>query len=164
MAVVASNAHFALHLQLVCGYTVIFPFSKTVYFRLIVILFIVYFVFVLVDDSYFAHLDHTGRRTDIQHRPEQFLGSYEFVATKPYCKVRFFEICMFSEFRIAEILNFLCYFYIQNHFQNGLKPKEPAFIFMLDVSYSAVHCGLVSIFCRNIRNLLNNLPKFVSFM
>uniref|UniRef100_A0A8R1XUL5 Sec23/Sec24 trunk domain-containing protein n=1 Tax=Onchocerca volvulus TaxID=6282 RepID=A0A8R1XUL5_ONCVO len=81
-----------------------------------------------VDDSYFAHLDHTGRRTDIQHRPEQFLGSYEFVATKPYCK-------------------------------NGLKPKEPAFIFMLDVSYSAVHCGLVSIFCRNIRNLLNNLPK-----
>ncbi|KAM3726424.1 Protein transport protein [Dirofilaria immitis] len=83
-----------------------------------------------VDDSYFAHLDHTGRRTDIQHRPEQFLGSYELVATKPYCK-------------------------------NGLKPKEPAFIFMLDVSYSAVHCGLVSIFCRNIRNLLNNLPKEV---
>uniref|UniRef100_A0AAF5RT43 Sec23/Sec24 trunk domain-containing protein n=2 Tax=Wuchereria bancrofti TaxID=6293 RepID=A0AAF5RT43_WUCBA len=81
-----------------------------------------------VDDSYFAHLDHTGRRTDIQHRPEQYLGSYELVATKPYCK-------------------------------NGLKPKEPAFIFMLDVSYSAVQCGLVSIFCRNIRNLLNDLPK-----
>ncbi|VDN02983.1 unnamed protein product [Thelazia callipaeda] len=81
-----------------------------------------------VEEVYFAHLNHTGRRTDIQHRPEQFLGSYEFVATKPYCK-------------------------------NGLKPKEPAFIFMLDVSYSAVHCGLVSTFCRNIRNLLNHLPK-----
>ncbi|EJW76330.1 hypothetical protein WUBG_12761 [Wuchereria bancrofti] len=33
----------------------------------------------LLDDSYFAHLDHTGRRTDIQHRPEQYLGSYELV-------------------------------------------------------------------------------------
>ncbi|VDK78260.1 unnamed protein product [Litomosoides sigmodontis] len=81
-----------------------------------------------VDESYFAHLDHVGRRTDIQHRPEQYLGSYELIATKPYCK-------------------------------NGLKPKEPAFIFMLDVSYYAVQCGLVSVFCRNIRNLLNNLPK-----
>ncbi|CAG9534212.1 unnamed protein product [Cercopithifilaria johnstoni] len=88
------------------------------------------FASTAVDDSYFAHLDHTGRRTDIQHRPEQYLGSYELVATKPYCK-------------------------------NGLKPKEPAFIFMLDVSYSAVQCGLVSVFCRNIRNLLNNLPKEV---
>lgn len=81
-----------------------------------------------VEDAYFAHLDHNGRRTDIQHRPEQFLGSYEFVATKPYCK-------------------------------NGLKPKEPAFIFMLDVSYTAVHSGLVSVFCKNIRNLLNGLPR-----
>ncbi|EFO19073.1 Sec23/Sec24 trunk domain-containing protein [Loa loa] len=88
------------------------------------------FASTAVDDSYFAHLDHTGRRTDIQHRPEQYLGSYELVATKPYCK-------------------------------NGLKPKEPAFIFMLDVSYSAVQCGLVSIFCRNIRNLLDDLPKEV---
>ncbi|KAK6110300.1 Sec23/Sec24 trunk domain family protein [Brugia pahangi] len=86
------------------------------------------FTSTAVDDSYFAHLDHTGRRTDIQHRPEQYLGSYELVATKQYCK-------------------------------NGLKPKEPAFIFMLDVSYSAVQCGLVSVFCKNIRNLLNDLPK-----
>lgn len=47
-------------------------------------------ILFLVDDSYFAHLDHIGRRTDIQHRPEQYLGSYELVATKPYCKVFFF--------------------------------------------------------------------------
>ncbi|VDM38867.1 unnamed protein product [Toxocara canis] len=81
-----------------------------------------------VEEPYFAHLDHNGRRTDIQQRPEQYLGSYEFVATKPYCK-------------------------------NGVRPKEPAFIFMLDVSYTAVHCGLVSVFCRNIRRLLDDLPR-----
>ncbi|VDN17031.1 unnamed protein product [Gongylonema pulchrum] len=49
-----------------------------------------------VNDAYFAHLDHTGRRTDIQHRPEQFLGSYEFVATKPYCKVCFIAVAVLS--------------------------------------------------------------------
>ncbi|MFH4983012.1 hypothetical protein AB6A40_009721 [Gnathostoma spinigerum] len=81
-----------------------------------------------VEDAYFAHLDHSGRRTDIQHRPEQYLGAYEFVATKPYCR-------------------------------NGVPPKEPAFIFMLDVSYTAVHSGLVSVFCKNIRGLLDNLPR-----
>uniref|UniRef100_A0A914VCD2 Protein transport protein Sec24C n=1 Tax=Plectus sambesii TaxID=2011161 RepID=A0A914VCD2_9BILA len=81
-----------------------------------------------VPETYFAHLDHSGRRTDIQHRPEQYLGSYEFVATKLYCK-------------------------------NGVAPKEPAFIFMLDVSYNAVSSGMVSIFCQNIRQLLEHLPK-----
>lgn len=37
-------------------------------------------------NEYFAHLDHTGRRTDCYDRPELCLGSYEFVATKDYCK------------------------------------------------------------------------------
>ena len=81
-----------------------------------------------IEDAYFAHLDHTGRRTDIQHRPELFLGSYEFVATKQYCK-------------------------------NGTSPKQPAFIFMLDVSYNAVRNGLVELFCRNITELLRDLPR-----
>jgi len=39
-----------------------------------------------VPTEYFAHLDHTGRRTDSYDRPELCLGSYEFVATKDYCK------------------------------------------------------------------------------
>lgn len=39
-----------------------------------------------VPDAYFAHLDHTGRRVDSYDRPELCLGSYEFVATKDYCK------------------------------------------------------------------------------
>uniref|UniRef100_A0A7E4W055 Zf-Sec23_Sec24 domain-containing protein n=1 Tax=Panagrellus redivivus TaxID=6233 RepID=A0A7E4W055_PANRE len=81
-----------------------------------------------VEETYFAHLDHTGRRTDLQHRPELYLGSYEFVATKLYCK-------------------------------NGIPPKQPAFIFFLDVSYNAIRTGLVDIFCKNIPQLLKNLPK-----
>ncbi|KAG5454739.1 Protein transport protein Sec24C [Clonorchis sinensis] len=36
--------------------------------------------------NYFAHLDHTGRRTDTYHRPELCLGSYELTATAEYCK------------------------------------------------------------------------------
>lgn len=42
----------------------------------------------LVPTEYFAHLDQNGQRTDIYERPELCLGSYEFVATKEYCKVR----------------------------------------------------------------------------
>ncbi|KAL3875828.1 hypothetical protein ACJMK2_033741 [Sinanodonta woodiana] len=39
-----------------------------------------------VPNEYFAHLDHTGKRTDCYSRPELCLGSYDFVATKDYCK------------------------------------------------------------------------------
>ncbi|KAA3672589.1 protein transport protein SEC24 [Paragonimus westermani] len=39
-----------------------------------------------VPTTYFAHLDHTGRRTDTYHRPELCLGSYELMATAEYCK------------------------------------------------------------------------------
>lgn len=39
-----------------------------------------------VPNEYFAHLDHTGRRTDCYDRAELCLGSYELVATKDYCK------------------------------------------------------------------------------
>lgn len=37
---------------------------------------------------YFQHLDHTGKRVDCYDRPELSLGSYEFLATKDYCKAR----------------------------------------------------------------------------
>ncbi|WKY05978.1 hypothetical protein Q1695_006296 [Nippostrongylus brasiliensis] len=81
-----------------------------------------------VEDVYFAHLDHTGRRTDIDHRPELFLGAYEFIATKQYCK-------------------------------NGLPPKEPAFIFMIDVSYNAIQNGMLNVICANLERVLQRLPK-----
>ena len=45
------------------------------------------FIYISVPQEYFAHLDHTGRRVDTFDRPELCLGSYEFVATKDYCKV-----------------------------------------------------------------------------
>lgn len=41
----------------------------------------------LVPAEYFQHLDHTGQRVDKYERPELVLGTYEFVATKDYCRV-----------------------------------------------------------------------------
>ena len=41
-----------------------------------------------VPPQYFQHLDHTGKRVDAYDRPEPSLGSYEFLATVDYCKVR----------------------------------------------------------------------------
>lgn len=49
------------------------------------------FVFVSffpVPTEYFQHLDHAGQRVDKYERPELVLGTYEFVATKEYCRVR----------------------------------------------------------------------------
>lgn len=39
-----------------------------------------------VPDEYFQHLDHTGMRMDKYERPELCLGTYEFLATKEYCR------------------------------------------------------------------------------
>ncbi|XP_059615793.1 protein transport protein Sec24C [Phlebotomus argentipes] len=39
-----------------------------------------------VPPEYFQHLDHTGQRMDKYERPELVLGTYEFVATKDYCR------------------------------------------------------------------------------
>nr|CAD7427812.1 unnamed protein product [Timema monikensis] len=39
-----------------------------------------------VPAEYFQHLDHTGQRVDRYERPELVLGTYEFIATKDYCR------------------------------------------------------------------------------
>lgn len=39
-----------------------------------------------VPAEYFQHLDHTGQRMDKYERPELVLGTYEFMATKDYCR------------------------------------------------------------------------------
>ncbi len=39
-----------------------------------------------VPQEYFNHLDHMGKRVDYYDRPEFCCGSYEFVATKDYCR------------------------------------------------------------------------------
>lgn len=81
-----------------------------------------------VEQWYFAHLDHTGRRTDVEHRPELYYGAYEYGATKQYCK-------------------------------NGVPPKPPGFLFMLDVSYNSMNNGMLQTICNNLENMLENLPK-----
>lgn len=43
-----------------------------------------------VHPDYYQHLDHTGQRVDRHERPELLLGSYEFLATKDYCRVGLF--------------------------------------------------------------------------
>nr|XP_014086954.1 protein transport protein Sec24C [Bactrocera oleae] len=39
-----------------------------------------------VPTEYFQHLDHTGQRVDKYERAELVLGTYEFLATKDYCR------------------------------------------------------------------------------
>merc|ERR1719354_524790 len=39
-----------------------------------------------VPQEYFQHLDHTGQRIDKFERPELCLGTFEFLATKDYCR------------------------------------------------------------------------------
>jgi protein transport protein SEC24 len=50
------------------------------------------FITFSVPQEYFSHLDHQGLRVDIYQRPELCLGSYEYVATADYCKVRTTQI------------------------------------------------------------------------
>jgi len=54
----------------------------------------------------------------------------------------------------------ILYFFLKN----GIPPKQPAFIFMLDVSYNSVRSGLVELFCKNIVEILRDLPKFIYFI
>lgn len=56
------------------------------------------FVCFLVPSEYFQHLDHTGQRVDKYERPELVLGTYEFLATKDYCRVSCFKR-LFPELR-----------------------------------------------------------------
>ncbi|XP_001601102.1 protein transport protein Sec24C [Nasonia vitripennis] len=39
-----------------------------------------------VPQEYFQHLDHTGQRMDRYERPELMLGTFEYIATKDYCR------------------------------------------------------------------------------
>lgn len=81
-----------------------------------------------VPGEYFCHLDHQGLRLDTYERPELHLGSYEFVATKDYCK-------------------------------DQKLPGPPAYIFMIDVSYQSIQCGMVRMLMKELKELLDILPK-----
>ena len=66
---------------------------------------------ISVPPEYFAHLDHTGRRVDCYDRPELCLGSYEFVATKDYCKVKEFFLVIHSCLSFFIFLKFIYLFF-----------------------------------------------------
>ncbi|XP_022800862.1 protein transport protein Sec24C-like isoform X2 [Stylophora pistillata] len=81
-----------------------------------------------VPAEYFCHLDHQGMRLDVSDRPELHLGSYEFVATKDYCK-------------------------------DQKMPGAPAYVFMIDVSYQSMQCGMVRMLMKELKEVLDVLPK-----
>lgn len=43
--------------------------------------------------------------------------------------------------------------------QKSKPPSPPAFIFMLDVSYSNVKNGLVKLICEELKTVLDRLPR-----
>jgi hypothetical protein len=67
------------------------------------------FSFISVPNEYFNHLDHNGRRLDFYQRPELCLGSYEILATKQYCKVRYFFL---------EFFNVICFLFRMKNYLN----------------------------------------------
>lgn len=44
--------------------------------------------------------------------------------------------------------------------QNNKAPNPPAYIFMIDVSYSNIKSGLVKLVCDELKTLLENLPRY----
>lgn len=44
-------------------------------------------------------------------------------------------------------------------FQNNKPTNPPAYIFMIDVSYSNIKSGLVKLICEELKTLLQNLPR-----
>ncbi|XP_056285584.1 protein transport protein Sec24C isoform X4 [Pseudoliparis swirei] len=43
--------------------------------------------------------------------------------------------------------------------KNNKIPQPPSFIFLIDVSYNAVKCGMVNIVCQELKSLLDYLPR-----
>ena len=43
--------------------------------------------------------------------------------------------------------------------QKNKPPSAPAFIFMIDVSYSNIQSGLVKLICEELKMVLERLPK-----
>jgi protein transport protein SEC24 len=45
--------------------------------------------------------------------------------------------------------------------QNNTFPNPPAVIFLIDVSYNNIKSGMVNLLCREMKNIIRNLPKDV---
>ena len=53
----------------------------------------------------------------------------------------------------------LVYFIL--YFQDQKPPQPPAYIFMIDVSYQSIQCGMVRMLMRDLGSLLEHLPRLV---
>lgn len=53
------------------------------------------------------------------------------------------------------------YLTTKDYCKNGVLPKPPAFIFMIDVSYNSIRNGMVKLLCENMKEVLTFLPKEV---
>ncbi|XP_078660547.1 protein transport protein Sec24C-like isoform X4 [Branchiostoma floridae x Branchiostoma belcheri] len=102
-----------------------------------------------VPDTYFAHLDHTGRRIDVYQRPELACGSYEFIATLDYCKQRSVPVQPVSQAGDGSAESDV----------NNQPPNPPAFIFMIEASYNSVKNGMLPLLTKHLKGLLDTLPR-----
>lgn len=48
--------------------------------------------------------------------------------------------------------------------QNNKPPNPPAYIFMIDVSYSNIKSGLVKLICDELKTLLEDLPRYIQYI
>ncbi|XP_066303668.1 protein transport protein Sec24C-like isoform X4 [Branchiostoma lanceolatum] len=102
-----------------------------------------------VPDTYFAHLDHTGRRIDVYQRPELACGSYEFIATLDYCKQRAGPVQPVAQAGEGGTESDV----------NNQPPSPPAFIFMIEASYNSVKNGMLPLLAKHLKGLLDTLPR-----
>ena len=71
-----------------------------------------------VPTEYFQHLDHTGQRVDKYERAELVLGTYEFLATKDYCRVSTLFTFFFLATKYYKHLSFFFFFCRITHHLN----------------------------------------------
>ncbi|CAL8069120.1 unnamed protein product [Calicophoron daubneyi] len=100
-----------------------------------------------VPTEYFAHLDHTGRRTDAFSRPELCVGSYELMATAEYCKNNqlplppaFIFVLDVSQTSLRSgLVGLFC-----SQFVNRILPKLPKEEYEPEGSVSPVRLGFIT--------------------
>lgn len=91
----------------------------------------------------------------------------------PWCSHVFLSWLSASDVSIAGTINqaliwpdccFCAYFlYIVFCLQNKKAPNPPAFIFMIDVSYSNIKSGVVRLICEELKTLLDHLPRYIVY-